>query len=572
MIRQTGHGFDHKKVKSRSRSWSRSKSRSRSPPASRAGYQHRMRSPIRRSSSTRNAPSPNSSPDVKQRLSNVDHSDLYEKNEASVSLNEKSTNNTLEGSTYSQSLTEEELIVTRRIKRVELMQKLAANNMGQSTSDQKLERQAQLQVTPNSELAELANPHSVEGKSAVDYDENKNNSRELLQLDNNEEENNEEEDDMFAFSDVESTKEDEEPKKQIKKGQKLDKSMLDKWDDAEGYYRIISGELIDERYQVTATLGKGMFAAVVRALDNRTNSLVAIKIIRNNETMEKSGLKEMGILLRLNEADPQNNRGVVRLLRHFYHKNHLCLVFENLNSNLRDVLKKFGRNIGINIKAIQSYTQQTLAGLALLRECNIIHADLKPDNILVSDTHSILKVADLGSASDISENEITPYLVSRFYRAPELILGLNYDYAIDMWSLGCSLFELYVGKILFPGNSNNHMLKLIMESRGKFSHKMLRKGQFAFQHFDNQLDFQSLEIDKITERQVMKTIKNVGPTLESTIKARLEGLEGSNLTDYNVKLLDQFIDLLDKMLVLTPEKRITPVEALKHPFINSITR
>lgn len=116
--------------------------------------------------------------------------------------------------------------------------------------------------------------------------------------------------------------------------------------------------------------------------------------------------------------------------------------------NLREVLKKFGRDVGINLKAVRAYSQQMFLGLSLLRKCNVLHADLKPDNVLVSgwpfqywlkcadplkvnEARNVLKICDLGSASDVSENEITQYLVSRFYRAPEISTCLPVDATTD---------------------------------------------------------------------------------------------------------------------------------------------
>ncbi|KAF3917756.1 hypothetical protein ABW20_dc0101922 [Dactylellina cionopaga] len=355
----------------------------------------------------------------------------------------------------------------------------------------------------------------------------------------------------------------------IAQAKQMDFNMLDDWDDFEGYYRVILGELIDGRYHVQANLGKGMFSSVVRALDTESDKLVAIKLIRNNETMRKAGLKEIDILKKLVAHDPEDRKHCVRLERSFDHKGHLCLVFENLSINLREVLKKFGRDIGINLRAVRTYAQQLFLGLTLLKKCNILHADIKPDNILVNDGRNILKICDLGSASDAAENEITPYLVSRFYRAPEVILGMPYDFAMDMWSVGCTLYELYTGKILFTGRSNNQMLKSMMECRGKFSQKMLKKGQFTLMHFDEMLNFRSVEKDKLTNKDVVRVINFTKPTRE--LKPRLLA-SASGMKDPEIKELNLFIDLLDRCLQLNPEKRITPLEALKHPFIHKVMK
>ncbi|KAI9644812.1 U4/U6 small nuclear ribonucleoprotein prp4 [Ciborinia camelliae] len=350
----------------------------------------------------------------------------------------------------------------------------------------------------------------------------------------------------------------------IPQAMELDIGMLDNWDDLEGYYKIILGELLNGRYHVQANLGKGMFSGVVRAMDITTKKLVAIKLIRNNETMRKAGMKEIEILQKINDADPDDKKHMIRLERYFEHKGHLCMVFEHLSINLREVLKKFGNNVGINLRAVRAYAQQMFLGLSLMKKCNILHADLKPDNILVNETRNMLKICDLGSASDATDNEITPYLVSRFYRAPEIILGMKYDFAIDIWSIGCTLYELYTGKILFTGRSNNQMLRSIMDCRGKFSVKMLKKADFAGVHFDDMLNFRSVEPDKLTGKDVVKTMAFAKPSRD--LRTRLISAS-KGLTEVEQKDLTLFADLLERCLALNPEKRITPSEALKHPFI-----
>ncbi|KAI8973761.1 kinase-like domain-containing protein, partial [Mycotypha africana] len=342
-------------------------------------------------------------------------------------------------------------------------------------------------------------------------------------------------------------------------------NLMDNWDDPEGYYSARIGEVLDNRYQILANLGRGVFSSVVKAKDQKTNEEVAIKMIRNNETMYKAGQKELAFLKKLMEADPENKKHVIRLHRHFEYRNHLCLVFETLSMNLRDVLKKYGKDVGISIKAVRIYAQQLFLSLSLLKKCQILHADIKPDNILVSESRNTLKLCDLGSASDASDNAITPYLVSRFYRAPEIMLGLAYDHAIDVWSAACTLYELYTGKILFPGRSNNQMLKHIMELKGRFPNKLLRKAQFATEHFDEAYNFLSVEVDRVTKNEVVKKMTIIKPTKD--VKSRILSATTPGMSDEENRLVMAFIDLLDKCLALSPEKRLTPHEALYHPFI-----
>lgn len=235
-------------------------------------------------------------------------------------------------------------------------------------------------------------------------------------------------DDMFAEADDIFAATPERPRATGAK-----RGLQDAYDDPEGYYNFQVGEVMDTRYEVYANLGRGVFSSVLRARDTEQQGTddqfpeVAVKVLRANETMTKAGQLETAICRKLAGADPDGKRHCVRMLRHFDYRGHLCLVFEPLDMNLRELTKKYGRGVGLNVGAVRLYTAQLLQALYHLRNCGVVHADLKPDNILVNKQRTAVKVCDFGNAMfDGPDNEYTPYIGSRFYRAPEVILGLRY--------------------------------------------------------------------------------------------------------------------------------------------------
>ncbi|KAL7607911.1 hypothetical protein Lser_V15G13914 [Lactuca serriola] len=163
--------------------------------------------------------------------------------------------------------------------------------------------------------------------------------------------------------------------------------LQDNWVDAEGYCSYHFGEVLDSRYEVLAVHGKGVFSTVVRAKDLKAGSTdpeeVAIKIIRKNDTMYKAGLEELVILKKLVGANMEDRRHYVRFISSFKYQNHLCLVFESLHMNLREVLKKFGRNIGLKLTVVRAYAKQLFIAVKHLRNCGVLHTDIKPDNMLL---------------------------------------------------------------------------------------------------------------------------------------------------------------------------------------------
>lgn len=154
-------------------------------------------------------------------------------------------------------------------------------------------------------------------------------------------------------------------------------------EDKEGFYKVRIGEILGGRYTIRAVLGQGMYARVARALDTKTKEVVAVKLMRKNDAMKKGGYTEIDILKKLNDADAEEKKYIVKFQGHFLHRGFLCMVFEGLDMNLREVLRKFGKDVGINLTATRMFAEQIFIGLQHMRENHIIHADLKPDNILV---------------------------------------------------------------------------------------------------------------------------------------------------------------------------------------------
>lgn len=352
-------------------------------------------------------------------------------------------------------------------------------------------------------------------------------------------------------------------------------------DDAQGYFNARVGDRLcdDARYTVLSVLGRGVFSSVLRCRDDDAPGgpsaccEVALKIIRSNDTMAKAAQQELIILRKLNGADPGDRKHCVRLLRDCTWRQHVVLVFEPLAMSLRHLLVKYGRGVGLSLRATQAYATQLLVALKHLRNCGVLHADIKPENVLVSASLNAVKLADFGSASFDGDNAITPYLVSRFYRAPEIMLGLPYSYPLDMWSLGCVLFELYTGSVAFPGGNNNSMLRLICDCKGPIPKKLVKRMNplFRERHFveDPQSKdwvFAVTAPDPVTGQPVRTVIR---PSAQGTrdVGAQLRGASAKDMVDGDARKVTLLADLLDKMWAVDPHHRISVADAMVHPFI-----
>jgi serine/threonine protein kinase len=234
------------------------------------------------------------------------------------------------------------------------------------------------------------------------------------------------------------------------------------YDDERGDYLIVLHDQILYRYEVVNPLGKGSFGQVVRVLCYKSDKYSALKMVRNKKRFHHQALVEVKILEHLREKDVESTSNVVHMQDYFYFRNHLCITFELLSINLYEFIKNNNFQ-GVSLGLIRRFAIQLLAALRFLRKQHIIHCDLKPENILLKNpTKSGIKVIDFGS-SCFEDERVYTYIQSRFYRSPEVILGIPYDVAIDMWSFGCILAELYTGYPLFPGENEVEQLACIME-------------------------------------------------------------------------------------------------------------
>ena len=188
----------------------------------------------------------------------------------------------------------------------------------------------------------------------------------------------------------------------------------------EGDYTLVQHEVLysmTNAYEVLEFLGRGTFGQVVKCWKKGTNEIVAIKILKNHPSYARQGQIEVNILSRLSQenADEFN---FVRAYECFQHKNHTCLVFEMLEQNLYDFLKQ-NKFQPLPLKYIRPVTHQVLTALLKLKNLALIHADLKPENIMLVNPVRFpyrVKVIDFGSASHVSKAVCSTYLQSRYYR------------------------------------------------------------------------------------------------------------------------------------------------------------
>lgn len=316
-------------------------------------------------------------------------------------------------------------------------------------------------------------------------------------------------------------------------------------------FPIVLNSVIAGRYYVTEILGSAAFSRVVQAHDLYSGMDVCLKIIKNDKDFFDQSLDEIKLLKFVNKNDPADQHHILRLYDYFYHQEHLFIVTELLRANLYE-FQKYNRESGaepyFTMHRLQVIIQQCLEALLYLHDLGIVHCDLKPENILIKSYRRCeIKVIDLGSSCFQTDN-LSLYVQSRSYRAPEVMLGLPYDQKIDLWSVGCILAELYSGEVLFPNEAVALLLARMIAMLGPIDVDMLQNGQETHKYFTNEYDLYYTDEDT-------NEVEYIIP--EETL-----------LEDHLQRSDPVFVDFIKYLLEINPARRPTVREALKHPWLS----
>uniref|UniRef100_A0A8C2INK7 Mitogen-activated protein kinase 15 n=1 Tax=Cyprinus carpio TaxID=7962 RepID=A0A8C2INK7_CYPCA len=299
-------------------------------------------------------------------------------------------------------------------------------------------------------------------------------------------------------------------------------------------------EHITLKYEIKRRLGKGAYGIVWKAVDRKTGETVAVKKIFDafrNRTDAQRTFREIMFLQEF--GDHPNIIKLLNVIRAQNDKD-IYLVFEFMDTDLHAVIKKGSLLKDIHKRYVM---YQLLKATKYLHSGNVIHRDQKPSNILL-DSDCFVKLCDFGLARSlyqIQEDAVNPalteYVATRWYRAPEILLGSSrYTKGVDMWSIGCILGEMLLGKPLFPGTSTINQIEKIMSA-------------IPHPSTEDVLAIRSEYGASVIQRMLLRPQVPIDEILPASVPP-------------------DALDLVQRLLVFNPDKRLSAEEALQHPYVS----
>ncbi|KAH9323497.1 hypothetical protein KI387_018136 [Taxus chinensis] len=344
-------------------------------------------------------------------------------------------------------------------------------------------------------------------------------------------------------------------------------------DDKEGHYQFKLGDNLTTRYTIINKIGEGAFGQVLECWDRTSRDHVAIKVTRGLQKYREDALIEIDVLREVAKYDKTGKR-CVQMREWFDYRNHTCIVFEKLGPSLYDYLQKNSYR-PFPIDLVREIGKQLLESIAYMHDLKLVHTDLKPENTLFVSSDfvkvpdykgtkrstednlkrlpksSAIKLIDFGSTVFEDQDHMS-VISTRHYRAPEVILGIGWNYPCDIWSIGCILVELCTGETLFQTHENLEHLAMMERVLGPLPRHMIKKADSrAAKYFTHttRLDWP----EGASSRESIRAVRKVSK-LGNFIKQHV---------DHSAGLL---IDLLQGLLKFEPSERLTAREALRHPF------
>ncbi|XP_050324823.1 uncharacterized protein LOC126756014 isoform X7 [Bactrocera neohumeralis] len=336
-------------------------------------------------------------------------------------------------------------------------------------------------------------------------------------------------------------------------------------DDADGHLIYHNGDILLHRYKIMATLGEGTFGRVVKVKDMERDFCMALKIIKNVEKYREAAKLEINALEKIAQKDPHCEHLCVKMIDWFDYHGHMCIVFEMLGLSVFDFLRENNYE-PYPLEQVRHMAYQLCYSVKFLHDNRLTHTDLKPENILFVDSeytthynHKInrevrrvkntdVRLIDFGSATFDHEHHST-IVSTRHYRAPEVILELGWSQPCDVWSIGCILFELYLGITLFQTHDNREHLAMMERILGQIPYRMARKTKTKY-FYHGKLDWDEKS--------------SAGRYVRDHCKP-LFRYQMSDTEDHC-----ELFDLIKKMLEYEPSQRVTLGDALRHPFFDKL--
>lgn len=305
---------------------------------------------------------------------------------------------------------------------------------------------------------------------------------------------------------------------------------------------VAPNTLIAGRFRVLREAGTGNFARVFVCADVRkSNTLVAVKLLKRG--YERDAEFERDVLTAINRRDPDDRHNVVKMLAFFKWNEHPCFAFGLKGASLKYRLAAANCHRLSRVEVVSLAKDLAEALLFLHSTARIIHTDLKPENLLLDESGPTPRwtVCDFGSASFVKEGRPDSDLIStRPYRAPEVVLGSEWTAVVDMWSVGCILYECRTGSKLFDATTDEVHLALMEHHLGSVADVVVRKG----------------------------SSKVVRQCFDSERRLRMACPRGADRKMSEVLREDpEFLDLMMSLLRYEPHFRMKPQDMLRHPFV-----